>query len=194
LTRQLRLSHWAQDERFSFVVLRRGARPARGAAPHATPLGEAFGLAHEDNVAPEAADDVDDITADAEEAEEAEEVSSEPPPSAAAVSAAVAAAAAGWSRIVRPPRKRSGHVVLDLCTATGGLQRRVVAASHAAVLGPGSYRLARKARWGDNWPHPTVVRRTRIAEDGQWVTALEAAADGSVPADRTDALGERHLD
>ncbi len=145
-------------------------------------------------MAPEAADDVDDITADAEEAEEAEEVSSEPPPSAAAVSAAVAAAAAGWSRIVRPPRKRSGHVVLDLCTATGGLQRRVVAASHAAVLGPGSYRLARKARWGDNWPHPTVVRRTRIAEDGQWVTALEAAADGSVPADRTDALGERHLD
>ena len=91
--------------------------------------------------------------------------------------AAAAAAAAGWARIVRPPRKRSGHVVLDLCTASrppapagdngssairlgaDGLEARgelvkqiVAAADKRAWLGPAGYRLARKARWGDLWP------------------------------------------
>jgi ribosomal protein RSM22 (predicted rRNA methylase) len=134
---------------------------------------------------------------DAESEEEEEDLDeAEKPASAAAVAAAVSAAAAGWARLVRAPRKRSGHVVLDLCTPSGSLQRRVVGASHASLLGPGSYRMARKSRWGDTWPHPAVVRRTRVADDGQWVTALETVADDALPTttDRADALGERYLD
>jgi len=48
--------------------------------------------------------------------------------------AAAAAAAAGWARIVRPPRKRSGHVVLDLCTAA----RRTAAPDGDAASGGGA--------------------------------------------------------
>ncbi|KAK9843454.1 hypothetical protein WJX81_003461 [Elliptochloris bilobata] len=136
-----------QDERFSYVVLRRAPRPP-----------------------PQADGDSDDE----EEAEEEEEDwnsleemwrSRDAPALAAAT-----AAATGWARIVRPPRKRSRHVILDLCTAarpahgSGGehtdvrpergelVQQVVAAADKRAWLGPAGYRLARKARWGDLWP------------------------------------------
>ena len=185
-----------QDERFSFVVLRRGARPARGAAQLASAAGGAAdaGEALAADEASLASEQEDDTTSDDEEDADAE-ADEEPAASAAAVAAAVAAASTGWARVVRAPRKRSGHVVLDVCTPSGMLQRRVVAASHAELLGPGSYRMARKARWGDAWPHPTVVRRARIAHDGSWVTALEPAADDFAPLPgRVAALGEQHLD
>eukprot|EP00887_Chlorella_sp_A99_P000173 scaffold13.g173.t1 len=87
--------------------------------------------------------------------------------------AAVAAAAAGgrWSRVIRTPRKRSGHVVLDLCAAAssqggepqkragqqreqGRLLRQTVTrgASRRGAGGAAPYRLARRLRWGDAWP------------------------------------------
>jgi hypothetical protein len=201
-----------QDERFSFVVLRRGPRPTAAAtlsaAAAAAPA--AADVTHDTRVNVPAASTLDagdgadaaavadgsDSEEEKEEEEEEELEEAEPPASPAAVAAAVAAATAGWARLVRPPRKRSGHVVLDLCTPAGSLQRRVVSASHASLLGPGSYRMARKSRWGDTWPHPAVVRRTRVAADGQWVTALEAVEDSTtLPAtDRAAALGERYLD
>ena len=182
----------AQDERFSFVVLRRGARPTRDAAQHASTAGMAELVALEE--APATEEQEHDALSDEDEDADSQ-ADEEPAASAAALAAAVAAASSGWARVVRPPRKRSGHVVLDLCTPSGMLQRRVVAASHAGLLGPGSYRLARKARWGDAWPHPTVVRRARIAHDGSWVTALEPAADDFAPLPgRVAALGEQHLE
>jgi ribosomal protein RSM22 (predicted rRNA methylase) len=76
-----------------------------------------------------------------------------PPPAAAADGAAAAAAGAAvpnWGRIVRPPLKRGGHVVLDMCTADGALERRVVARSHGEA---GGYRAAREAAWGDAFPY-----------------------------------------
>jgi ribosomal protein RSM22 (predicted rRNA methylase) len=127
---------------------------------------------------------------DDDETEEA----AEPPPSAEALDAAVAAASTGWSRLVRPPSKRSGHIILDLCTPAGSLQRITVAASHVKLLGPSSYRMARKARWGDAWPHPAVVRRTRIDDAGQWRTALEASDDSHMTKPRRSSLGEQHLE
>lgn len=182
-----------QDERFSYVVLRRGPRPA-GATPSAAV--PATGAVPEASVS---AEEPATLGAPEEENEDADDSelepdAAEPPASAAAVAAAVAAAARGWARIVRAPRKRSGHVVLDLCTPAGTLERRVMAASHASLLGPSSYRLARKARWGDAWPHPAVLRRTRIAEDGQWVTALEIDDLALRSKVDHDALGERHLE
>lgn len=42
-----------------------------------------------------------------------------------------------------------GHVALSLCVADGTLQRRIATKGRHK----GVYRLARKVRWGDTWPH-----------------------------------------
>ena len=82
-----------------------------------------------------------------------------------AVDAAVAAAQI-WSRIIRAPRKRGKHIIVDVCssrqhatdpdgvdTSQGHLVRQVVATTDKKTwLGPGGYRLVRKSRWGDLWP------------------------------------------
>lgn len=82
-----------------------------------------------------------------------------------AVDATVAAAQI-WSRIIRAPRKRGKHILIDVCsprehvtnpdavnTSQGHLVRQVVATTDKKLwLGPGGYRLARKSRWGDLWP------------------------------------------
>lgn len=77
---------------------------------------------------------------------------------------ATLAAAQIWSRIIRTPRKRGKHIILDVCspqmdggeavnTLHGHLVRQVVATTDKKTwLGPGGYRLARKSRWGDLWP------------------------------------------
>ena len=85
-------------------------------------------------------------------------------------------ASGGWSRLIRPPRKRNGHVVLDFCSAVppaadylgsaaggtlgeggvgGALVRQVVsrAAARRDAGGAAPYRLSRRLRWGDLWPH-----------------------------------------
>ena len=82
-----------------------------------------------------------------------------------AVDATVAAAQI-WSRIIRPPRKRGQHIIMDVCssrphatdpdavdTSNGHLVRQIVATTDKRTwLGPGGYRLTRKSRWGDLWP------------------------------------------
>lgn len=50
------------------------------------------------------------------------------------------------ARIVRHPRKHSGHVQLMLCTAAGQIENRTVTRSSKAA-----YKQARKAEWGDSW-------------------------------------------
>jgi ribosomal protein RSM22 (predicted rRNA methylase) len=50
------------------------------------------------------------------------------------------------ARIVRHPRKLSGHVQLVLCTSEGQIENRTVTRSNKA-----SYKQARKAEWGDSW-------------------------------------------
>jgi ribosomal protein RSM22 (predicted rRNA methylase) len=50
------------------------------------------------------------------------------------------------ARIVRHPRKHSGHVQLVLCTAEGKIENRTVTRSRKEA-----YKRARKAEWGDSW-------------------------------------------
>ena len=50
------------------------------------------------------------------------------------------------ARIVRHPRKHSGHIQLTLCTAEG-LKQETVTKSQKEL-----YRAARNAEWGDGWP------------------------------------------
>ena len=71
----------------------------------------------------------------------------------------------GWSRLIRQPRKRSRHVIVDLCSAhdangyyLGGKKGQIVkhivskASSVRYKDDQSAYKLARKARWGDRWP------------------------------------------
>jgi ribosomal protein RSM22 (predicted rRNA methylase) len=50
------------------------------------------------------------------------------------------------ARILRHPLKKSGHVILDLCTAGSKAQRVIVSRRDKE-----SYRRARTAKWGDLW-------------------------------------------
>jgi 3-methyl-2-oxobutanoate hydroxymethyltransferase len=70
------------------------------------------------------------------------------------------AEAYAWPRIVSPTLKRSGHVVVDVCTKDGELQRMRVAKSHGKQI----YYDARRLDWGDQYPHQPkgkVEMRTR---------------------------------
>ena len=53
--------------------------------------------------------------------------------------------AAATARIVRHPRKHTGHIQLTLCTLQGLLDRTIGKSQKEP------YRLARKAAWGDPW-------------------------------------------
>lgn len=175
-----------QDERFSYVVLRRGARPQRllalpdgreasvgsGSDELFSDLLSASSSTSDTSESESSDSDVDESSdelfdsssaSDASDSESSESdadteddsESEDRPPSEAAMLHARASADAGWARLMRPPRRRTRHVVLDLCTPAG-LERRTVAESHARVLGPGSYAQARRARWGDCWPFNAV--------------------------------------
>ena len=50
-------------------------------------------------------------------------------------------------RTILPPIKRRGHVILDLCTPSGRIERWTVPKSFSKQ----AYRDARKSRWGDLW-------------------------------------------
>ena len=55
-----------------------------------------------------------------------------------------------WPRLIVPPLKKSGHVILDSCTSEGKIMRLTVPKSQ----GKQPYYDARKSSWGDLFPHP----------------------------------------
>lgn len=54
------------------------------------------------------------------------------------------------ARLIGPPLKRSGHIILDVCAASQRLERHTIPKSQ----GRQPYYDARKAHWGDAFPHP----------------------------------------
>ncbi|KAJ5684260.1 uncharacterized protein N7477_000605 [Penicillium maclennaniae] len=58
-------------------------------------------------------------------------------------------------RAVYPPMKRRGHVIFDLCTPAGKIERWTVPRSYSRQ----AYRDARKSRWGDLW---ALGAKTRV--------------------------------
>ena len=58
-------------------------------------------------------------------------------------------------RAILPPIKRRGHVLLDLCTPAGKIERWTVPRSFSKQ----AYRDARKSRWGDLW---ALGAKTRV--------------------------------
>ncbi|KAI4123040.1 MAG: hypothetical protein LQ347_006300 [Umbilicaria vellea] len=57
-------------------------------------------------------------------------------------------------RSIQPPLKRTGHIILDLCTPAGKVERWTVPKS----FGKQAYRDARKSQWGDLWALGAKVR------------------------------------
>jgi len=55
-----------------------------------------------------------------------------------------------WPRLVFPPLKKSGHIILDGCTAEGKIMRMTIPKSQ----GKQPFYDARKSNWGDIFPHP----------------------------------------
>ncbi|RXK34662.1 3-methyl-2-oxobutanoate hydroxymethyltransferase [Tremella mesenterica] len=65
-----------------------------------------------------------------------------------------------WPRLVAAPMKRSGHVIMDVCCTDEKIKRIIFAKSHSKQV----YHDARKATWGDIFPHEPKsksVERTR---------------------------------
>ncbi|KAK9728061.1 37S ribosomal protein S22 [Basidiobolus ranarum] len=54
-----------------------------------------------------------------------------------------------WPRLIRAPLKRGGHVVMDLCSSSNFIERMIIPKSQGKL----EYRDARKASWGDIFPH-----------------------------------------
>ncbi|KAG6865333.1 hypothetical protein C0991_003433 [Blastosporella zonata] len=55
-----------------------------------------------------------------------------------------------WPRLVFTPMKKSGHIILDGCTPDAKIMRMTIPKSQ----GKQEYYDARKASWGDMFPHP----------------------------------------
>lgn len=75
-----------------------------------------------------------------------------PPPQPATISTL------GLPRTLFPPLKRRGHVILDLCTPSGLLERWTVPRSFSKQ----AFRDARKSQWGDLW---ALGAKTRVARN-----------------------------
>ncbi|KJX99802.1 hypothetical protein TI39_contig351g00018, partial [Zymoseptoria brevis] len=62
-------------------------------------------------------------------------------------------------RAILPPMKRTGHVILDVCTPSGTLERWTVPRSFSKQ----AFRDARKSGWGDLW---ALGAKTRVLRNG----------------------------
>ncbi|QIW98823.1 hypothetical protein AMS68_004341 [Peltaster fructicola] len=66
-------------------------------------------------------------------------------------------------RAILPPLKRRGHVILDLCTPSGNIERWTVPRSFSKQ----AFRDARKSAWGDLWALGAKTRVSRIVRLGK---------------------------
>ena len=170
-----------QDERFSYVVIRRMSRK-RAIAEAKNRVAEIAAGEQKVGFKIDKEDDEDDDHDESEEDEEDEEHEEdeggdgeeedddekEGKDVGETKAGAVAVASSfSWGRLVRPPIKRSRHVILDMCSANGELDRHIVARSNAWEGGVGKqgYKAARKSKWGDLWPYrdPRKLHETKDA-------------------------------
>ena len=131
-----------EDEKFSFVVLRRGPSPRTtgviaeqpipaGDVPSASVAADSDG---DDDVS-DAADGPDD------EGDEAEDNR---------MRAEDAVASFSWARMIRRPLLKTRHVIVDVCTPAGDVRRQTIGKASGRDAG---YRHARTASWGDLWQY-----------------------------------------
>lgn len=63
-----------------------------------------------------------------------------------------------WPRLVRKTEKNGGHCVHNVCDSDGKFKKVTVRRSHGC--GKQVYKEARKARWGQLWPHKVQQSQT----------------------------------
>ncbi|KAG0603642.1 hypothetical protein M758_10G109700 [Ceratodon purpureus] len=145
-----------EDEKFSFVVLRRGSRPI---VPYPLegltiqpPEEENFEFIDDPMSRLDKSHEESGGESDSHESEEDEDEADD---DEVDIGNRVADVGSGWARIVRTPIRRGRRTVLDLCAATekngsrGAVTRVVISRrGNDAPLHP----QARKSRWGDLWP------------------------------------------
>ncbi|GAA5925483.1 hypothetical protein JCM1841_004871 [Sporobolomyces salmonicolor] len=149
------------DAKFSYVVVRRGQRPSTTA-----PTSSAFAglMAELDATSAEAA-----VTPRAEADQPARQEGD-----------TKVGDELTWPRMIAPPLKRSGHVILEVCAASGNIERHTIPKSQ----GRQEYYDARKSAWGDSFPHPP-----KNGPQPSPATALSTFSEsGSNPMD--DATGK----
>ncbi|KAH9897940.1 mitochondrial small ribosomal subunit Rsm22-domain-containing protein [Cubamyces lactineus] len=147
-----------EDIEYSYVVVRRGPRPF----PATTKIGRVGEVGRREML--KRAEDMTpmtQLTLDGEHTEPAESVVADDVPAAlhsddgetalttSDINAALRQEAYSWPRLVFPPLKRSGHIILDGCTAEGQIMRMTIPKSQ----GKQPFYDARKSEWGDLFPH-----------------------------------------
>jgi hypothetical protein len=109
------------------------------------------------------------------------------------------------ARVITPPIKKTGHVVMDLCTPMGSWARHVWSKSKSGTLG---YTAARKSHWGDMWPLPltdttdrtptyqlTAAQTARAAEHAAALEQQQTQRAADAAARTADVVRlERELD
>ncbi|KAJ1964988.1 37S ribosomal protein S22 [Dipsacomyces acuminosporus] len=123
-----------EDLKYSYVIMRRGSRPT---------VSEPFAPSSSEPVALDVAQqNPEKYLPNGMERKSKERLSLE---------------SCSWPRVILPPIKRKGHVLIDVCTVEGKVERWTFTKSHSKQ----AYRDARKANWGDLFPHTpksTTVR------------------------------------
>lgn len=90
-------------------------------------------------------------------------------------------------RQILPPLKRRGHVILDLCTPSGDLERWTVPRSYSKQ----AFRDARKSAWGGLWALGAKTRVAREAKVGDKKRERKKERDGEVEAPARKVLSKR---
>ncbi len=130
------------------------------------------------------ADDDDDEDGDDEDGDDDEAVAYEKRRAALieAVTRAIEMNAPGagqWARIVRPPMKKSKHVIVDVCTPQGTLERRIPGKGRLRDVWPGAYRAARKATWGSLWPNWISKKKEKDSRGSPASSGMQENVDES---------------
>ena len=69
-----------------------------------------------------------------------------------------------WDRAVRRALRKKKHVIIDLCSRRGAIERHVIPKSYGRSV----YGDAKELFWGDLWPHPSRKEENFLSslEDG----------------------------
>ncbi|KAG2756344.1 Rsm22-domain-containing protein [Suillus brevipes Sb2] len=164
LTKHAREGH--EDIEYSYVAIQRGPRPStvgEGVSTQARSVGRIGAVGREEaehirlkeeKVAKELVLDADYVETRHEA--EANHIPAEifPAENSEEVEAALRNEAFHWPRLVFPPLKKSGHIIIDACTAECKIMRLTIPKSQ----GKQPFYDARKSSWGDIFPHPPKNR------------------------------------
>lgn len=86
-------------------------------------------------------------------------------------------------RAILPPLKRQGHVILDLCTPAGKLERWTVPRSFSKQ----AYHDARKSGWGDLWALGAKTKVSRNLRLGEKSTKVRGKSSHEISRGRGDS-------